>query len=108
MAWGLLLTSAGAGLLIGLAATAVGLTNTAGRPVALSAGFWIRFIAASVLTTLSLSLRSLRWIFLLRRADTRIPIRDAYIGYFAGLSLLFAPLLIGEIAVRATVQRARG
>ena len=33
--------------------------------------------------------------------ETRIPIRDAYIGYFAGLSLLFAPFLLGEIAVRA-------
>ena len=53
-------------------------------------------------------LRSLRWVFLLRRAETRIPIRDAYIGYFAGLSLLLAPLLLGEIAVRAAVLRARG
>ena len=61
---------------------------------------------ACVLTVASLSLRSLRWIFLLRRAETRIPIRDAYIGYFAGLSLLFAPLLLGEIAVRACVHRA--
>jgi ubiquinone/menaquinone biosynthesis C-methylase UbiE len=46
-------------------------------------------------------------VFLLRRARTRVPIRDAYIGYFAGLSLLFAPLLAGEIAVRAIVLRSR-
>src|SRR5688572_10372986 len=53
-------------------------------------------------------LRSLRWVFLLRRAQVRIPIRDAYVGYFAGLSLLLAPFLLGEIAVRAIVLRARG
>jgi ubiquinone/menaquinone biosynthesis C-methylase UbiE len=45
---------------------------------------------------------------LLRRAGTRIPIREAYIGYFAGLSVLLAPFLLGEIAVRASVLRARG
>jgi 2-polyprenyl-3-methyl-5-hydroxy-6-metoxy-1,4-benzoquinol methylase len=44
----------------------------------------------------------------LRRAETRIPIRDAYIGYFAGLSLLFTPFLIGEIAVRSYINRIRG
>jgi len=108
MAWVLLLASAIAVLLIGFAATAVILSNAAGGPVAIRPSFWFRFLTASVLTTLCLGVRSLRWIFLLRRAETRIPIRDAYIGYFAGLSLLFAPLLIGEIAVRATVQRARG
>ena len=108
MAWILLLSSAVAVLLIGFGATAVILGNMAGTPVAIGAGFWVRFLTAGVLTTMCLAIRSLRWIFLLRRADTRIPIRDAYIGYFAGLSLLFAPFLLGEIAVRASVLRARG
>jgi ubiquinone/menaquinone biosynthesis C-methylase UbiE/uncharacterized membrane protein YbhN (UPF0104 family) len=71
-------------------------------------GFWISLTVACVLTLASLGLRALRWIFLLRRSDTRIPIRDAYIGYFAGLSLLLAPFLLGEIAVRAFVNRQRG
>lgn len=108
MAWVLLLSSVVAVLLVGFGATAVILGNVAGTPVAIGAGFWVRFLAAGVLTTICLAIRSLRWIFLLRRADTRIPIRDAYIGYFAGLSLLFAPFLLGEIAVRASVLRARG
>ena len=108
MAWVLLLASAVAVLLIGLAATAVILGNLAGEPVPIGPGFWVRFVAACALTTICLGIRSLRWIFLLRRAETRIPIRDAYISYFAGLSLLFAPLLLGEIAVRASVQRTRG
>ena len=75
------------------------------RPAAASGS---RSFRRSALTVASISLRSLRWIFLLRRAETRIPIRDAYIGYFSGLSLLFAPLLAGEIAVRAWVNRKRG
>ena len=108
MAWVLLLASAIAVLLIGIAATTVILGNLAGEPVPIGAGFWIRFVVACALTTICLGIRSLRWIFLLRRAEARIPIRDAYISYFAGLSLLFAPFLLGEIAVRASVQRTRG
>ena len=54
----------------------------------------------------SLGLRALRWVFLLRRAGVRIPIRDAYIGYFSGLSVSVPPL-IGEVAVRASVYRTR-
>ena len=101
MAWVLLLASAAAVLLVGLLATV--LVFGARRIVAgAAAGRSGRACSrACALTIVSLSLRSLRWIFLLRRAETRIPIRDAYIGYFAGLSLLFAPLLLGEIAVRA-------
>src|SRR6185436_9259004 len=70
--------------------------------------FWAALASACVLTVVSVTVRSLRWIFLLRRAHVRIPIRDAYIGYFAGLSLLLTPFLLGEIAVRAWVHRARG
>ena len=71
-------------------------------------GFWLAFVAGCALTLLSVALRALRWIFLLRRSETRIPIRDAYIGYLAGFSLMLAPLLLGEVAVRAYVHRERG
>jgi ubiquinone/menaquinone biosynthesis C-methylase UbiE len=107
MAWVVLLASAGAVLIVGLLATGLVLGSLDVWP-APPLGFWARFLAACSLTAVSLSLRSLRWIFLLRRSETRIPIRDAYIGYFSGFSLLIAPLLIGEIAVRALVLRARG
>jgi SAM-dependent methyltransferase/uncharacterized membrane protein YbhN (UPF0104 family) len=108
IAWVLLLASAAAVLATGLFGTVLVLSELGGGPGAQTAGFWLRVAAASALTIASLMLRSLRWIFLLRRAHVRIPIRDAYIGYFAGLSLLLTPFLLGEIAVRAIVHRARG
>src|SRR5262245_45659942 len=105
MAWVLLL--AGAAVLgVGLLATVVLFTRVGSSPA--PASFWPRLLAACALTLVSLALRSVRWIFLLRRSETRIPIRDAYIGYFAGLSLLVTPLLLGEIAIRAWILRARG
>jgi 2-polyprenyl-3-methyl-5-hydroxy-6-metoxy-1,4-benzoquinol methylase/uncharacterized membrane protein YbhN (UPF0104 family) len=104
----LLLASAAAVLLSGLIGTILVLGQLGGGPGALSPAFWLRLAAAAALTIVSLMVRSLRWIFLLRRAHVRIPIRDAYIGYFAGLSLLLAPFLLGEIAVRALIHRARG
>jgi ubiquinone/menaquinone biosynthesis C-methylase UbiE/uncharacterized membrane protein YbhN (UPF0104 family) len=107
MAWVVLLASAAAVALAGIAATIAVFSGIGGVPRPPS-HFWGTFVAASALTTASLSLRSLRWVFLLRRAETRIPIRDAYIGYFTGFSLLFVPLLLGEIAVRAIVHRRRG
>jgi 2-polyprenyl-3-methyl-5-hydroxy-6-metoxy-1,4-benzoquinol methylase/uncharacterized membrane protein YbhN (UPF0104 family) len=69
--------------------------------------FWGWALVACGLTVCSLTLRALRWSFLLRRTEVRIPIRDAYIGYFAGLSLLFVPFLLGEITVRSLIQRSR-
>src|SRR3954453_20575607 len=108
MAWVVLMAAAVAVLAVGISATVLLFGNLAIYPVPSGAGFWVDLLSASALTVASLSLRSLRWIFLLRRAETRIPIRDAYIGYFSGLSLLFAPLLAGEIAVRAWVNRSRG
>ncbi len=108
MAWVLLLASAAAVLLTGLVATALIFRDPTQTLASVPPRFWGELGLAAALTIVSLVIRSLRWIFLLRRADTRIPIRDAYIGYFAGLSLLLTPFLIGEIAVRAAVLRARG
>jgi len=108
IAWVLLLASAAAMLATGLFGTVLVLSELGGGRAALTPGFWVRLTLAAALTIVSLMLRSLRWIFLLRRAQVRIPIRDAYIGYFAGLSLLLTPFLLGEIAVRALVHRARG
>jgi ubiquinone/menaquinone biosynthesis C-methylase UbiE/uncharacterized membrane protein YbhN (UPF0104 family) len=108
MAWVVLLAGAAAVLAVGIVATFILFGNLEAYPRSPGARFWGSLIAASALTFASISIRSLRWVFLLRRAETRIPIRDAYIGYFSGLSLLFAPLLAGEIAIRAFVNRARG
>jgi 2-polyprenyl-3-methyl-5-hydroxy-6-metoxy-1,4-benzoquinol methylase len=107
MVWVVLLAMSGAVVAVGLVATILVFARLGSTPLAPRA-FWVRLLAACALTVVSLAIRSVRWIFLLRRAETRIPIRDAYIGYFAGLSLLFTPFLIGEIAVRAYINRARG
>jgi SAM-dependent methyltransferase/uncharacterized membrane protein YbhN (UPF0104 family) len=107
MAWVLLAASAAAILVVGLIATVLILGNFTGSFGPIRPAFWAYLVGACVLTVVSVTVRSLRWIFLLRRAGTRIPIRDAYIGYFAGLSLLLTPFLLGEIAVRAWVLRTR-
>jgi ubiquinone/menaquinone biosynthesis C-methylase UbiE len=104
-----LLVSAVAVLLAGVAATALVLSQVQPAAALLRLpAFWTWLILACLLTLLSLGLRTLRWIFLLRRSEVRIPLRDASIGYLAGLSLLLAPILLGEIAVRAYVHRRRG
>lgn len=106
-AWVLLLASAAAVLLVGLAATAFVFSSIGSTSVALPAAFWPAFLAGCSATVASLAVRAVRWAFLMRRGDARLPIRDAFIGYLAGLSLLLAPFLVGEIAVRAYVLRAR-
>ncbi|PWT79981.1 MAG: hypothetical protein C5B57_12995 [Blastocatellia bacterium] len=104
-----MLASSAAVLATGIIGTALvfyGLTPL-GLP-APPAHFWLWLVIASMLTLVSLGLRTLRWIFLLRRSETRIPIRDAYIGYLAGFALLLAPFLLGEMTIRAYVHRDRG
>ena len=108
MAWVVLLAASAAVFAVGMFATVVLFGRLGAYPSTPGTGFWAALFGACLLTVASVSLRSLRWIFLLRRAETRIPIRDAYIAYFSGFSLLFAPLLAGEVAVRALVHRSRG
>ena len=103
MAWVLLLASAAAVAGTGIITTVLILSHLENWPGMSWWVLWPQVLAASTLTVVSLALRTLRWVFLLRRAETRIPIRDAYIGYLAGFSLLFAPLFLGEIALRALV-----
>src|SRR4051812_10873250 len=79
MVWVLLAASAAAILLVGIAAT-VFLLGAFAESWRIGASFWFALAGAGMLTVVSLVLRSLRWIFLLRRSSTRIPIRDAYIG----------------------------
>lgn len=107
LAWVLLLASAIAVLATGAVATVVVLTRRVPDPLVVPATFWPRLLTASSLTLAGLGLRTLRWIFLLRRAETRVPIQDACIGYLSGFSLLLAPLFLGEVIVRAWVLRRR-
>jgi SAM-dependent methyltransferase len=98
----------------GLAALAVGGVATAhllwqvtvpldGIPL----GHWVAMAAALCLTLASLGVRSLRWVFCLRRTQTYVPLRDSIVIYLAGLSLVFVPFLAGETLLRAIVARER-
>src|SRR5579864_861346 len=105
--WLLLTACAVAILAIGAVTTVVILGGVQPRPVPLPAAFWGAIALGALATCASLGIRTIRWIFLLRRASARIPLRDACIGYLAGFSLLFVPLLVGEIVVRAAVLKSR-
>jgi ubiquinone/menaquinone biosynthesis C-methylase UbiE len=107
VAFTILVASAGAVALAGVAGTLIILATRNVQPAAAPPAFWPAFAGACALSIGSIGIRALRWVFLMRRSNIRIPIRDAMIGYFSGLSLLFVPLLVGEIATRAYVQRAR-
>ncbi len=107
LAWLVLAASAVAVLMVGGVGTLVILTQAGSAWPSIRPLFWGAFLAACALTVASLGIRAARWAFLLRHAGIRVPIRDACVGFFSGLSLLFVPLLAGEIAVRAVVQKAR-
>jgi 2-polyprenyl-3-methyl-5-hydroxy-6-metoxy-1,4-benzoquinol methylase/uncharacterized membrane protein YbhN (UPF0104 family) len=105
--WLVLIAGAIAMLAIGLVTSAVILgranPDLSAVPAALGGAVAIGLAA----TGASLAMRTFRWMFLLRRTGVRIPLRDACIGYLSGLSLLFVPFLVGEIGVRAAVQKSR-
>lgn len=107
MAWVLLLASTVAIFVVGLVATILVFRNLPDLVTPIPVSLWASFGLACALTVASLAIRTFRWMFLLRRSETRIPLRDACIGYLSGLSLLLAPLLVGEIAVRTAVLRTR-
>src|SRR5579859_2249853 len=104
--WLILAACAVASAAVGVVATAV-ILGGVHEQAAWPATFWLAIAGAAAMTCASLCVRTLRWIFLLRRASTRIPLRDACIGYLAGFGLLFVPLLVGEIVVRAAINRSR-
>jgi ubiquinone/menaquinone biosynthesis C-methylase UbiE/uncharacterized membrane protein YbhN (UPF0104 family) len=105
--WLVLVANAVAMLAVGLVATAFILTRTDLRLAAVPAAFGAAVAFGLIATGVSLAIRTFRWMFLLRRTGARVPLRDACIGYLAGFSLLFVPLLVGEIVVRAAVHKSR-
>jgi ubiquinone/menaquinone biosynthesis C-methylase UbiE/uncharacterized membrane protein YbhN (UPF0104 family) len=105
--WLVLVASAVAMLAIGIVTTAVILGRVEPRLSSVPAAFGGAVAVGLAATMTSLAIRTLRWMFLLRRTSVRIPLRDACIGYLSGLSLLFVPLFVGEIVVRAAVQKSR-
>ncbi len=63
-------------------------------------------LVAAVLTTANLVLRWLRWNFLVRRLDVRVPTREGVRLYFATLPAIATPFYIGEL-IRAQLLSAR-
>src|SRR5262245_25859601 len=107
LAWLALVASAVAMLAIGAVATVAILRGVRPRPASLPITFWLALAAGALATCASLGLRAVRWMYLLRRTGVRVPLRDACIGYLSGLSLLFVPLLVGEVVVRAAIHKSR-
>ncbi len=105
--WLALAASAVAMLAVGAVTTAVILARADPELSSVPPAFGAAMAISLAATTASLAVRTVRWMFLLRRAGVREPLRDACIAYLSGFSLLLVPLLIGEIVTRAAVQRSR-
>ncbi len=103
----ILIAFAVASVAVGVAATVVILSTVRPRTTPIPLTFWAAVGLGALVTCASLGLRTIRWVFLLRRTHVRVPLGDACIGYLSGFSLLFVPLLVGETVVRASVQRSR-
>jgi ubiquinone/menaquinone biosynthesis C-methylase UbiE/uncharacterized membrane protein YbhN (UPF0104 family) len=102
-----LVACAVASVAVGIATTVAVLGGVQPRTAPIPLAFWAAVFAGALATCVSLGLRTIRWIFLLRRTNVRVPLNDASIGYLSGFSLLFVPLLVGEIVVRAAIHKSR-
>ena len=60
------------------------------------------------ITSIWLAARFLRWQYLLRRADVRVPIRASVSGYLAGLVGTATPAYLGEVIRPVFLRRAFG
>ncbi|HWP99536.1 MAG TPA: lysylphosphatidylglycerol synthase domain-containing protein, partial [Vicinamibacterales bacterium] len=103
----LLTVLAAVSIAFGLAATVFwlgpgGTDRVAARAPALGAAL----ATAAAATTINLGLRWLRWNFLVRRLDVRVPTRDSVRLYFATLPALATPFSVGEL-VRAELLVGR-
>src|SRR5580765_3007575 len=107
LAWVVLVASGVSVLMAGVIYTGLVFSRVGVRLDRIPPAFWWALALAIGLTLINLALRWIRWAFLLRRSGHRVPVADSLTGYLSGLSLLFAPLLLGELAVRAAVHRAR-
>jgi ubiquinone/menaquinone biosynthesis C-methylase UbiE len=94
-------------LTVGIVTTAVVLAGAGPRTLPAGGALWLALALGAAATYANLSVRAVRWWFLLRRANPPIRLQDAYIAYLAGFGLLFVPFLVGEITVRARILRSR-
>ncbi len=76
------------------------------RTLATAKVVWL--VAMLGLTALWLAARFLRWQYLLRRADVRVPIRASVSSYLAGLAGTATPAYVGEVIRPVLLRRSFG
>jgi 2-polyprenyl-3-methyl-5-hydroxy-6-metoxy-1,4-benzoquinol methylase len=92
---------------LGIAVSAFWFSNTGTAYARTHAGaLLISLVLVAILTTVNLVLRWLRWNFLVRRMDVRVPTRESVRLYFATLPAIATPFYVGEL-VRAQLLAAR-
>ncbi len=92
---------------LGIAVSAFWFGSTGTRYARAHAGALLAALGvAASLTTVNLVLRWLRWHFLVRRLDVRVPTRDGVRLYFATLPAIVTPFYVGEL-IRARMLSAR-
>ncbi len=65
-------------------------------------------VSMLALTSVWLAARFIRWQFLLRRADVRVPVRGSVSSYLAGLAGTATPGYVGEVIRPVLLRRAFG
>src|SRR5262245_40785795 len=102
----ILVACAAASMAAGLVTSVVILGAVGPRATPAPLAFWAAVGLGALVMCASLGIRTVRWVFLLRRTHARVPLRDTCIAYLSGFSLLFVALL-GETVVRASVHKSR-
>jgi 2-polyprenyl-3-methyl-5-hydroxy-6-metoxy-1,4-benzoquinol methylase/uncharacterized membrane protein YbhN (UPF0104 family) len=100
----ILLASAAA---LGIAVSAFWFGSTGTTYARTHAGLlFTSLVLTAAFTTINLVLRWLRWNFLVRRLDVRVPTREGVRLYFATLPAIATPFYVGEL-IRAQLLSAR-
>ena len=96
-------------LILGVGASYFWLTETHGLVLLRAAPALVLrlFVSIAALTTVNLTLRWLRWAFLLRRFHVRLPTRHTFLAFFATLPASFTPLYFGEMLRGLLLSRRR-
>ena len=97
-------------LALGVASSALWATRVGWGPLVSGWGSLLKEVIPLivVLTAGNLALRFVRWHFLLRRIEVRIPIRPSAAIFFSGLSMIATPAYIGEILKPMLLKRNFG
>jgi uncharacterized membrane protein YbhN (UPF0104 family) len=65
-------------------------------------------LASLALGTLNFLIRAVRWQWLLRRVDVRLPMVESTVVFLAGLSMTLTPMKVGELLKSVLLKQSRG